>query len=444
MNDNIIVMHVFPVCHFSKPTTVEDGFIFTIETTNTSSGSSLSDQFACPFLSSGTYDCNIDWGDGSNDDITTWDQAETTHTYTSSGEYIITITGQCNGWAFGGSGDRLKILDISNWGNTGDTNGFIPTTNGGFNGCSNLDISANGAIYFGVQTNFSRMFQACSSLTNITSLNASDFSSASILSFMHHSNSSLNSDLNYNTTSALKSINNMMQSMASFNSDVNFDVSGVTNAFAFSIAWPMHNRPISFNFTSALTNLNRSFESHNNMTQTVSLGDTSSVTIFNTLFKDWNFDEDISDLDFTSCALATGMLDGVTLSPVNYDALLARIRETAGNTGWSFSGGNSTYSSNTISVTSIIRSGSTATVTTGSSHGLSTNDEVYISGADQSEYNVVAVITVTGASTFEYEVSGTPTTPATGTIICEIAQGGIDRAYLVENLSLTIIDGGPI
>ncbi len=67
-------------------------------------------------------------------------------------------------------------------------------------------------------------------------------------------------------------------------------------------------------------------------------------------------------------------------------------------------------------ITSITRSGSTATVTTTAAHGLATNDKVVIRSANQNEYNGIQTITVTGASTFTYTVSGTPATPATGTI----------------------------
>lgn len=70
-----------------------------------------------------------------------------------------------------------------------------------------------------------------------------------------------------------------------------------------------------------------------------------------------------------------------------------------------------------VAITSITRSASTATVTTTAAHGYSSNQYVRVSGADQPEYNVAAQITVTGASTFTYTVSGTPATPATGTII---------------------------
>jgi hypothetical protein len=73
-------------------------------------------------------------------------------------------------------------------------------------------------------------------------------------------------------------------------------------------------------------------------------------------------------------------------------------------------------------ITSITRSGATATVTTTASHGLSTGDIVLIedtvpSGAldAEAEYTGTHTATVTGASTFTYPVTGSPTTPATRT-----------------------------
>lgn len=79
---------------------------------------------------------------------------------------------------------------------------------------------------------------------------------------------------------------------------------------------------------------------------------------------------------------------------------------------------SATISAQSISVSGIVRSGQTATATTTSNHGLANNVPVTISGADQTEYNVsAAAITVTGLNTFEYQVTGSPTTPATGTIL---------------------------
>lgn len=65
--------------------------------------------------------------------------------------------------------------------------------------------------------------------------------------------------------------------------------------------------------------------------------------------------------------------------------------------------------------TSITRSVSTATATV-TAHGLISGKQALIKGADQQEYNGVFTVTVTGANTFTYTVSGSPATPATGTI----------------------------
>jgi uncharacterized repeat protein (TIGR01451 family) len=77
-------------------------------------------------------------------------------------------------------------------------------------------------------------------------------------------------------------------------------------------------------------------------------------------------------------------------------------------------------------VTTLTRSGSTATVTTSVPHGWVTGEVVTIAGAAQAAYNGAFAITSTGASTFTYAVSGTPATPATGTIT---ATGPTVRAF---------------
>lgn len=69
-------------------------------------------------------------------------------------------------------------------------------------------------------------------------------------------------------------------------------------------------------------------------------------------------------------------------------------------------------------VTSITRAAgsSTATLTSAIAHGLSTGNYVAISGATQTAYNGVFSATVTGSDTFAYTITGSPTTPALGTI----------------------------
>lgn len=74
-----------------------------------------------------------------------------------------------------------------------------------------------------------------------------------------------------------------------------------------------------------------------------------------------------------------------------------------------------------LSVTSIERSGSIATVTTSVDHNLSTKIPVTITGADQPEYNIVGGLPLgfPSSNQFTLDVSGSPATPATGTIIAE-------------------------
>lgn len=75
------------------------------------------------------------------------------------------------------------------------------------------------------------------------------------------------------------------------------------------------------------------------------------------------------------------------------------------------------------SVSSITRSSDNAKVTTVSAHNYLVGDRVTISGASQSEYNGTFTIISVGLNglTFTYTVSGTPTTPATGTILVDPA-----------------------
>lgn len=68
------------------------------------------------------------------------------------------------------------------------------------------------------------------------------------------------------------------------------------------------------------------------------------------------------------------------------------------------------------SVTSITRTGTTATVTTSGTHGKVTGDYVEIAGANETDYNGIFEVTVTDTTHFTYEVANSPSSPATGTI----------------------------
>jgi uncharacterized phage protein gp47/JayE len=77
----------------------------------------------------------------------------------------------------------------------------------------------------------------------------------------------------------------------------------------------------------------------------------------------------------------------------------------------------STDTTQVLTLSSLTRVGTTATATTSEPHGLATGQTLTISGASQSAYNSNFVITATSNFTFTFNVTGSPTTPATGTIL---------------------------
>ena len=82
-------------------------FAISVKTDNT--GTSADNQFTIPWI--GTYD--VDWGDGNVDTSVVDTQ---THTYASAGTYDVKVTATTGRIVFNNGGDRLKLLDIKNWG----------------------------------------------------------------------------------------------------------------------------------------------------------------------------------------------------------------------------------------------------------------------------------------------------------------------------------------
>jgi len=88
-----------------------------------------------------------------------------------------------------------------------------------------------------------------------------------------------------------------------------------------------------------------------------------------------------------------------------------------------------------VSVTSITRSGTTVTVTTTTDHGLQEGQAVVIAGAVEPDYNgTFDVASVTSSTVYTYEISTTPTTPATGTITSTGA-----TVYLLSRIRETVL-----
>ncbi len=87
----------------------------------------------------------------------------------------------------------------------------------------------------------------------------------------------------------------------------------------------------------------------------------------------------------------------------------------------------------TITVTSVTRDGGVVTVVTESAHGFNTGDYARIAGASEAAYNIETLVTRVNATTFTFAVTGSPATPATGTVTVRRTSAGWERAFTGEN-----------
>ena len=142
---------------------------FTMSVKTDNSGISNSDQFTLPLKSTGTYSFTVKWGDGSSNIITSYNQAEITHTYSVAGTYTVQIFGACDHIYFQNVGvsDGLKLLDITQWGDV-----VIGSMSSSYRHCQNLVGTWTDTPTFsggtGENISFNNAFSYCYLLTNST------------------------------------------------------------------------------------------------------------------------------------------------------------------------------------------------------------------------------------------------------------------------------------
>ena len=146
----------------------DDRFIFTVKTDN--AGTSASNQFTIPTSTTGitqAFNYDIETSDGQTITGLTGNH---TITFPTAGTYEVRISGSFPYMFFNNGGDRLKMLDISNFGiyALGAT-----SQSAAFRGCFNMTITATDSGNFGSVTNFSDAWRDCSSLTSFPLIDTS-------------------------------------------------------------------------------------------------------------------------------------------------------------------------------------------------------------------------------------------------------------------------------
>jgi hypothetical protein len=132
---------------------------FQAEVTTTSSSESVT----LPFVTGYTYNCTVDWGDGSSPvSVTAWDDADATHVYATADTYQVEITGECPAWSVNNThSSRLQWTGIVYQGDAVDFDGWQYLT-GGWNGCSNLTFIEPGPLVSDGLTSLDTCFRATS------------------------------------------------------------------------------------------------------------------------------------------------------------------------------------------------------------------------------------------------------------------------------------------
>ncbi len=224
-----IALNTGPV---AKPAGPAD-FLSTWNTALTSSGSSASNQIILPLESTGTYSFVVAWGDGTSDTITKWNQAQVTHTYSTPGIYNLNITGICQGWCFASDSDRLKIVDISQWGSLqlGNSERY-------FRNCTNLHLTATDAPDLTNTTTLNQAFAFCTSLGSSGDMSAWDVSGVMSMQSMFYGATSFDQDIGAWNVSKVTNMGNMFSGVTL--SAVNYD--------ALLLGWSQHSLQSNIDF----------------------------------------------------------------------------------------------------------------------------------------------------------------------------------------------------
>jgi hypothetical protein len=366
--------------------------ILQVDTENTNNGSTDAHSIKLIFQT-GTYNCDIDWGDGSSSTITTG--ATITHDYGVGNEGNYDIKINTNGGTFlggirsgGTSSDELKFIEIKQWGTdctwTSMRQAFYnfsnmeitatdePTTSGlttmyrAFRGCSSItnvplfdvslvtnweqifyDCSSLLSIpdYVSSPTNLSDFAQGCSVLTKLPA--ASGFDTSACTKFLKFTRlcSMLTTmpayDFSAGTT--FQSAFNACLLLTTFEGAVTLKTSGSIDVYAmFDSCQSLVNIPVT-SLPSGVTSLAQ-FVNGCSSVITLPAWDTSNITQFYYAFANsglGNFD--FSTFDFSALDDGRSCFLNVTLTTAIYDQLLIDLDTDNPNSSVTFHGGNSLY-----------------------------------------------------------------------------------------------------
>lgn len=204
---------------------VKPPFISTWKTNNSGTNTTANNRIKLPLDENGIYNFTVEWGDGSTDTITSFNQTETLHTYVTAGTYDLTIKGTCEGFGFRKyTNDNPKLIDVKSWGQV-----KLHNKGAQFDTCLNLTaFSATDAPDLSNITDMWCMFYDARLFND--DISNWDVSTVTNMSRMFADAYKFNQDLSSWNVSNVTDMSEMFYNADSFNKNLNsWDVSKVTN-----------------------------------------------------------------------------------------------------------------------------------------------------------------------------------------------------------------------
>ena len=271
-----------------------------------------------PYEIDGSYEGYIDWGDGT---ITSNSYGNREHSYTTgilppAGDYTIRIYGVVDGFSFNNEGDKLKLIDITQWG----TNFSFGNNGGYFYGCSNLILSGdpgnpNFTIGSVETTNLSNMFRDCTSLDVGSTLNIWNVSNISDMSNMFMG-SSFSGDLRIWNMSSVINMSGMFANTpfnSSFATQTSVDFSNVSDMSGMFSGATSYNQNIGNWNVLGVINMSNMFAGATSFNQNIGSWDVSTVSDMPGMFSGaTSFNQGISGWTVSSVVDMSNMFNGAT------------------------------------------------------------------------------------------------------------------------------------
>lgn len=306
-------------------------FIIDINTNIVSSKTNT--QFQLPLISTGNYNFMVNWGDGNKDMITSYNQPETLHTYSTPGIYTISIIGPCIGWSFNNLGDCKKLLDIKKWG----ADFRLGNTDSHFYGCSNMNISATDVLDLTGTISLANCFRGCT-IMNSSNLSNWDVSNITAMNNTFRDATAFNKDIGTWDVSKVTIMSNLFRG-SNFNNGESDSIKNwyaplCNNFVSMFLRTPNFNQPLTnLVNTSGITNcsMESMFFSATSFNQDIGSWNVSNVTNMTNMFRDATaFNNDESDsIKLWSAPLCTNF-SGMFQNAINFNQPLTNLVNTSG------------------------------------------------------------------------------------------------------------------